>query len=330
MQTKILSFALVFALALGAVGAGFEQSVPAALAATQYATHVVGFTQVHNQGLNEPFDDVNSVIGAPDGGSVDADNIGSQAGYITVGFAPDLRIVNGNGHDFIVHVEDFSTTSEQGGPENESFTVFASADGVNFVNFGSVSPAGPAVKVRQAFGFDLDGKLSEVRFVRIQNNSVVFDSPFEGPEVDAVEAVNFVFGTPTPTPTAPQCSDAKDNDGDGKIDYPADLGCESPADNDENDKPECSDGRDNDGDGKIDDKDPGCHTDGNPNNDKSFDSEDNDERDEKKVVKVKAATVVVKPQAVAITAKTGAPSIGLITTLTGLTGLALTVRRWIK
>src|SRR5215212_4301887 len=33
--------------------------------------------------------------------------------------------------------------------------------------------------------------------------------------------------------TTPQCSDTLDNDNDGKIDYPADLGCSSSSDNDE-------------------------------------------------------------------------------------------------
>ena len=38
-------------------------------------------------------------------------------------------------------------------------------------------------------------------------------------------------------PIVTQCSDGKDNDGDGKIDYPADTGCDNPNDNDENNKP---------------------------------------------------------------------------------------------
>ncbi len=63
--------------------------------------------------------------------------------------------------------------------------------------------------------------------------------------------------------TAPkfQCSDGKDNDGDGLIDFPDDPGCTSPDDNSEDSlpAPQCSDGRDNDGDGKIDyPNDPGC------------------------------------------------------------------------
>jgi cysteine-rich repeat protein len=64
------------------------------------------------------------------------------------------------------------------------------------------------------------------------------------------------------------CSDGNDNDGDGKIDYPADPGCSSTTDDSEVDPPvnpppsityQCNDGLDNDSDGKIDyPADPGC------------------------------------------------------------------------
>ncbi|MFT3700495.1 MAG: hypothetical protein QM831_45545 [Kofleriaceae bacterium] len=70
---------------------------------------------------------------------------------------------------------------------------------------------------------------------------------------------------------APQCSDGIDNDGDGKIDFPDDLGCASPDGSDESayPAPQCSDGRDNDGDGKIDfPNDPGCFA---PQQDTEFD-----------------------------------------------------------
>ncbi len=100
--------------------------------------------------------------------------------------------------------------------------------------------------------------------------------------------------------TGPQCSDGIDNDGDGVIDA-ADPGCHSdgdasnpnsynPNDTSERDAtpsgpsggetsgPECSDNRDNDGDGRIDERDPGCHTDGNPNNPDSYRPNDDDER----------------------------------------------------
>ncbi len=61
------------------------------------------------------------------------------------------------------------------------------------------------------------------------------------------------------------CNNKKDDDADGKIDYPADPGCTSLTDNDETDapppppNPACSDGLDNDNDTKIDyPNDPGC------------------------------------------------------------------------
>jgi hypothetical protein len=57
----------------------------------------------------------------------------------------------------------------------------------------------------------------------------------------------------------PVCSDGRDDDGDGKIDYPADPGCEGPNDTDETDDcpsgpgcPQCANGSDDDGDGQTD------------------------------------------------------------------------------
>jgi hypothetical protein len=84
--------------------------------------------------------------------------------------------------------------------------------------------------------------------------------------------------------TPPQCSDERDNDKDGLIDYPNDPGCASPQDDDEtNDTPpQCSDGTDNDGDGYIDyPTDPGCtdrsdDDETNPSNPECSDGVDND------------------------------------------------------
>ena len=87
-----------------------------------------------------------------------------------------------------------------------------------------------------------------------------------------------------------ECSDGKDNDGDGLIDA-NDPGCHSdgnadnaasynPGDDSEagggnqgsggNGAPACSDGIDNDGDGVSDAADPGCHSDGNAGNAASY------------------------------------------------------------
>ena len=58
------------------------------------------------------------------------------------------------------------------------------------------------------------------------------------------------------------CFDGKDNDNDGKKDYPNDPGCSSRADENEIDPinpiTRCADGEDNDNDRKIDLNDPGC------------------------------------------------------------------------
>jgi hypothetical protein len=63
---------------------------------------------------------------------------------------------------------------------------------------------------------------------------------------------------PTTVPLGVPCSDGKDNDGDGKTDFPQDRGCSSAKDPAEKDPP-CSDGKDNDEDGKTDfPQDPGC------------------------------------------------------------------------
>jgi uncharacterized repeat protein (TIGR01451 family) len=56
----------------------------------------------------------------------------------------------------------------------------------------------------------------------------------------------------------PECSDGRDNDGDGSADQ-YDFSCSGPYDNDEtNPKAQCQDGIDNDGDGQIDRLDAGC------------------------------------------------------------------------
>ncbi len=60
-------------------------------------------------------------------------------------------------------------------------------------------------------------------------------------------------------PPRPLCADGVDNDGDLFTDWPADPGCQGPADNSENSQPACSDGLDNDGDGVSDfPADPDC------------------------------------------------------------------------
>jgi hypothetical protein len=88
--------------------------------------------------------------------------------------------------------------------------------------------------------------------------------------------------SPPPPPNALNgtraCSDGRDNDGDGTVDFPHDRGCFSRADRSEKDSP-CFDGGDNDGDGKVDfPHDPGCFSraDGSEKDSPCFDGRDND------------------------------------------------------
>jgi hypothetical protein len=89
-------------------------------------------------------------------------------------------------------------------------------------------------------------------------------------DVVIAESIADFRGNPCDNPPPPQCRDGIDNDGDGKIDFPNDPGCDSPDDNSETDgpptpggngPPQCSDELDNDGDGRTDfPNDPGCES----------------------------------------------------------------------
>lgn len=336
MQTKIVSLGVAAALVFGLVGAGLPvANTPVAVAQTctnRYANRVVSHTRAENPFVtgNNPA----SLAGNPSLVLVRDNDVedfyalkGEGDGYGSVVVAFDQPIVNVSGPDFYITYKDLLVQ------EQETANVLASNDGVNFHLVGTVVPTTTTIHQLEDHAYDLSAaNLASATHIQIKNTNrtdaaITANDTYQaniGPDIDGIYVKTCV------TASTPQCSDAKDNDGDGKIDYPADLGCVNPTDDDERDKPECSDGRDNDGDGKIDAADPGCHTDGNPSNDLSFDSEDDDERDVKKVVKVVKAATVVQPAAVAVTAKTGAGMVGLFTTLTGLTGLALSLRRSIN
>ncbi len=109
-----------------------------------------------------------------------------------------------------------------------------------------------------------------------------------------------------PNTNSYECSDEKDNDGDGKRDAddpgcladPDDIGSYNPQDDSENESlpppggeptdnyAQCSDKKDNDGDGKIDELDPNCHTGGILENDyiATHDSEKESPKDEEPTI----------------------------------------------
>jgi len=87
-----------------------------------------------------------------------------------------------------------------------------------------------------------------------------------------------VFDGPSPDATPlPQCSDGKDNDCDGRIDFGVDPGCSSSDDDDEHGTTECDDGLDNDDDGNTDFQiaSPTCTQPKDTNCSSSFDDNEN-------------------------------------------------------
>lgn len=118
---------------------------------------------------------------------------------------------------------------------------------------------------------------------RITRRALELRVPTDGSVADVVigEATADFKGNPCVLAAPPQCSDGRDNDGDGRVDA-QDPGCLSgpggaydPNDNDETNPPQCSDARDNDGDGRVDAQDPGCLS--GPG--RTYNPNDNDETD---------------------------------------------------
>ncbi|MEZ4470923.1 MAG: hypothetical protein R3F60_09005 [bacterium] len=73
--------------------------------------------------------------------------------------------------------------------------------------------------------------------------------------VDGAQGMGGRFGLLVEEVPLAQCLNRLDDDGDGRIDYPADPGCERATDRDETDPdplPACADDEDNDGDGLVD------------------------------------------------------------------------------
>ena len=110
------------------------------------------------------------------------------------------RIVDGIGPDFNVYEATF------GGPEFPDITVFASADGISFIDI--TSTAGPGLRLlgdedhgdlNFVMSYDLSGSLSAARFIRIDgvgSNPAIANNNFD---LDAIGAINFSI-EPIPLP----------------------------------------------------------------------------------------------------------------------------------
>jgi hypothetical protein len=92
---------------------------------------------------------------------------------------------------------------------------------------------------------DLRDDLAFVKKVDVVNNTLLVSQAIDAvtafhsvyPDNSSANSVEPVCAAFDPVPALPQCSDGVDNDGDGQIDYPADLSCDDPNDDSENSPP---------------------------------------------------------------------------------------------
>jgi len=135
------------------------------------------------------------LLGAPDGALAQFDNVGGTPGSVTVGFNSSLTIIDGAGDDFKIYLGDFTVV------ENELFETFISNNGIDFVSLGVTAPTTVVDELPEMVSFDLFGSgLSEARQIRILNSTVVDAHAFEGPDLDAIEALNFNIARSTAIP----------------------------------------------------------------------------------------------------------------------------------
>lgn len=293
-KSKLLLSFLASLIAAELVGIAIVSAEHLTVAAAPfYATHIISHSPI-----TEPYVAANganpgAVLGAPDGVPENFDNVGSQPGFVTVGFAPHISIVDQPGADVRVHLFDFTNVNADR-PEDETFRVEASADGISFVTMTpvSLSPSQPQIGQRSSHDFDLV-ELSHARFIRIVNLRVLTGAGQgqEGPDIDAVEALHAMVGTPTPspsptpsaspTPTATPTPTPTATPTPTSTPTPTPTPTLTPTPTATPRPTECMDGVDNDGDGRIDIHDPGCHTDFDPfDGDNSYNPFDDDESDE--------------------------------------------------
>lgn len=125
------------------------------------------------------------VLGPPDSVAPNFDSVGSSPGYVVAAFTDNV-VVNGPGPDLAVHLYDFFF-----GQEFEVFELLASEDGVTFVSLGTVAPTHSTPNIRESRSFDIGAVgLAAVRQVKVVNGVVRTDVDWEGPDVDAFEALN--------------------------------------------------------------------------------------------------------------------------------------------
>jgi hypothetical protein len=136
-------------------------------------------------------------------------------------------------------------------------------DDADATGLGSYWSQDPAASCGLAFGPDAGAAATLAAGLVEDHLPAVSTACSDGVDNDHDGAVDYPddlgcsdWYDPSEAPAPPQCSDGVDNDHDGAVDYPADSGCLDPLDVSERTMPQtwlaCSDGLDNDGDGLVD------------------------------------------------------------------------------
>lgn len=145
-----------------------------------FASSLADHSPIGYGGANDP----NAVLGSTDNLVAQFDNGDlTTPGFVTVSFEDAFS--DGVGNDVIIHLIDWSPA------ENEIFEVFASWDGVVFESLGlSGTPSGTNT-VPFEVGFDLSSSsLGAARYIRVVNSTINIDVDWEGPEIDAIQAIH--------------------------------------------------------------------------------------------------------------------------------------------
>ena len=198
---------------------------------------------------------------------------GSQAGILPGSMSRFMGSCGGNTAGELVYYLDvdrplgsleFRTKDDPSAPEVVLYVRSSCEDSASEVVCGMGKPARmivPSPQMGQRYWVFVDGTAMST------SGTVVLEALGRLPDGAACDPLNGAFRCNDGSLCAPaaadagalcrkpMCSDGMDNDGDGKMDFPNEPGCQTAADDDEMDPtplPVCADGMDNDMDGKTD------------------------------------------------------------------------------
>lgn len=153
-----------------------------------YADRVVESSPALNASASDPSQpvpgDPGRVLGPQDGRMVNFDDMDGEPGFVVVAFTDNVAL-DGVGDDIAIHLVDFCEVGR------EEFSAYVSEDGEAWSFMGRFVPNPGDCERPSTRSFDLAGSgLARVRYVKVVNETYDPASPWEGPDLDAFEALN--------------------------------------------------------------------------------------------------------------------------------------------